>query len=591
MLILASCSDRNNVSSGKERAGAGYPADTAYIHGILNRVKNNSFENADSALLYLKYALTRCNKVGYNSGKSEALFLTANLLYEQNKYRDALELYNQSLHLAEEQNDILLKAKCIERMASVNLATGDDHKALKLYYNALPLFEQINDKEGIAKVYNIIGLYKNSQRKFDTAEIYLAKAIQLNTEIGNTKGLIHNNGNLGYVFEKSGRFEKAEQLYKAAVALTEESGDSVNLPMLLSNLGSLYLKMGKKFDAMTYLRKSVSISEHNQDTSMLASLFADIGELYLDNRQIDSAVSFLNKSVFCAKAIDDPRTQLNAMKLLLRSDTMKNDFRNAALRFNTIGVLKDTVYARKLQHSLRASELEYENQKKSSLIELQIQDIQNSKQQKQLLFGLLLLASITVILLALVVVLRIRNNRRKQELFEENLKIKDLQIENSMQEDEINKLKISRIEEEIKIKEREQVSSALALEQKNELLSLISDKISETIRDTGSLDTSKLKEVVASIKTQLRNTSEYDLFNQKFNQLHGSFYSDLTDKHPDLTKSELKFCAYLRLNLNGNQIASIMSVTPEAIRKTRYRIRKKLNLSKTDSLEAYISSF
>lgn len=588
---MASCSDRNNGSSGRERAGAGYPADTAYIHGILNKVKNNSFENADSALLYLKNALTRCNKVGYNSGKSEALFLTANLLYEQNKYRDALELYNQSLYLAEEQNDILLKAKCIERMASVNLATGDDHKALKLYYNALPLFEQINDKEGIAKVYNIIGLYKNSQRKFDTAEIYLAKAIQLNTEIGNTKGLIHNNGNLGYVFEKSGRLEKAEQLYKAAVALTEESGDSVNLPMLLSNLGSLYLKMGKKFDAMTYLRKSVSISEHNQDTSMLASLFADIGELYLDNRQIDSAVSFLNKSVFCAKAIDDPRTHLNAMKLLLRSDTMKNDFRNAALRFNTIGVLKDTVYARKLQHSLRASELEYENQKKSRLIELQIQDIQNSKQQKQLLFGLLLLASITVILLAFVVVLRIRNNRRKQELFEENLKIKDLQIENSMQEDEINKLRISRIEEEIKIKEREQVSSALALEQKNELLSLISDKISETIRDTGSLDTSKLKEVVASIKTQLRNTSEYDLFNQKFNQLHGSFYSDLADKHPDLTKSELKFCAYLRLNLNGNQIASIMSVTPEAIRKTRYRIRKKLNLSKTDSLEAYISSF
>jgi tetratricopeptide (TPR) repeat protein len=591
MLVLASCSDGNDTSSRNDSVKVQYAADTAFIHNILKKAKNGSFANTDSALLYLEKAIIRSENLGYTDGKSEALFLTANILYQQNKYRDALELYNQSLNLAEKQNDVLLKAKCLERMASVNLATGDDHKALKLYYEALPLFKQTKDKEGIAKVYNIIGLYKNAQKKYDTAEIYLNKAILLNKEIGNTTGLIHNKGNLGYVYEKSGQLEKAEAIYLALIDSLKISGDSINLSMMLSNLASLSQKMNNIDAALGYLRQAVGISGKTRDTSMLALLYADIGEIYIENKRIDSAVVFLNKSVLCAKSIGDARTQLSATRLLLRSDTLRNDFREASKRYNSINTLSDTVYARKLRHSLRASELEYESQSKSQLIELQSIDIQNASNQKQLYLVLLLLSSVSVILLGFVIVLGIRNHKRKQELNEENLKIKDLQLQNSINEDEINKMKISKIEEEIRLREREQLTSALALVQKNELLGLIDARISQSTKNVDSINPSELNDILASIRKQLKEDDESNMFNQKFSLLHPDFFENLKQKHPNLSKSELKFCAYLRLNLSGNQIANIMSVTAEAIRKTRYRLRKKLELERHESLEDYISRF
>ena len=102
---------------------------------------------------------------------------------------------------------------------------------------------------------------------------------------------------------------------------------------------------------------------------MLASLFADIGEHYLNVKHIDSAVIFLNKSVFCAKLIDDANTQLKATRLLYRSDTLMNNFRQASARLNPISILTDTAYARNLRYNLKASELQYINQKKSQLIE------------------------------------------------------------------------------------------------------------------------------------------------------------------------------------------------------------------------------
>ena len=590
-LLLVSCSDRNSSLSDKKRVGASYTADTAYIQSILNKVKNNSFENTDSALLYLNNVITRCDKVGYNRGKSEAWFLTANILYQQNKYRDALDLYSQSLNFAEKQSDILLKAKCLERMASVNLARGDDYKALKLYYDALPLFEQTHYKEGIAKVYNIIGLYKNAQNKYDTAEIYLNKAIVLNTEIGNSSGIINTKGNLGYVFEKSGQLDKAEKIYMSIIDSLRISDDSINLSMLLSNLASLNVKMNNRDAALVYLREAIIIADRTRDTSMLASLFADIGELCLDNHHIDSANVFLNKSVLCAKSIDDARTQLTAMRLLLKSDTTRNRFREASARFNSINILSDTVYARKLRHNLRASELQYENQKKSQLIDLQSIAIQNASKQRRLYLVLLLLSGVSLILLGFVIVLGIRNHRRKRELFEESLKIRDLQLENSIKEDEINKLKINKIEEEIRLKEREQLTSALALVQRNELLGLISSRISQAGAGKSQLEASELNDILSSIRMQLKEDDDNNIFNQKFIKLHPDFFEKLKQKHPELTKSELKFCAYLRLNLNGSQIANILSVTAEAIRKTRYRLRKKLNLESQESLEDYISVF
>lgn len=586
---MFSCTTGDNNKHGHITSNG---ADTAYIHKILEKVKSIAFDkNVDSTIHYLKTAIARSEKIGHLAGKTEALFLMANLLYEQNKYREALGLYNQALNAAMKQNNILLEARCLERISSIDLATGEDHDALKLYYEALLLFEQTNNKEGIAKMYNIIGLHKNSQNKYDTAEIYLNKAILLNSEIGNTRGLLHNKGNLGYIYEKSGQLEKAEKTYLALIDSLKNPGDSVYISMILSKLASLNLKMNIKDKPLIFFRQAVNIAEKIRDTSMLALIFADIGELYLDNQHIDSAVVFLNKSVLCAKSMDDAVTQLNATRLLHRSDTLRKNFREASARLMPISILIDTVYARKVRYNLKASELQYDNQKKNQLIELHKIDIHSARRQNQLYLELLLLAAVSLVLLTLVIVLRIRNSKRKQELFKESLKNKNLQLENSIKEDEFNKLKIGRIEEEIRIKKMEQISSAMALEQKNELLNLLSGKISESMHETDSLNVSTLSEVLKTVKFQLKISTDSNLFNQKFNKLHSNFYNNLKEKHPDLTKSELKFCAYLKLNLSGNQIAGIINVTPEAIRKTRYRIRKKIDINSSDSLEDYISSF
>ncbi|MEZ5196572.1 MAG: tetratricopeptide repeat protein [Bacteroidales bacterium] len=565
--------------------------DTAFINIILHQISEGEFSNSDSAYKYLSLATELSENCNYMNGMATALFLQGNMLYRENKYEEALNCYSSALNLTEKMDSPLLKAKCLERMASVNLTLGDDHLSLKLYYESLALFEQANDKEGIAKVYNIIGVSKSSQGEYDTAIQYFQKAIELNEEVGNQTGLIHNNGNLAFMYHKMGNTEKAKAIYLNLVPKLNEMADSINLAVVYYHL-SIFSETASQTDStLFYLRKAMLVSTQLADTSILTTLYGKIGEIHLNHQQYDSASYLLTISAKMAHAIDDYVTEKMAIKLLLTIDTLNGNYKKATERYAQLIALNDSVYNQRLRNNLEASELRYVNQKKSNLIEIQKIDLASAKRQKQFLIFLFLLLALTSVMLVLLIILVKRNNKRKQELLSEKLRINKMQLENARKTEEISKLKIEKIEKEIKIKEKEQVSDALALEQKNDLLALVNKKFRDAMEENGSISLAELNGLVSAIKTQISESTDSDLFNQKFNLLHTNFFDKLKKTHPDLTKSELKFCAYLKLNLTGSQIAKIANVTTEAIRKTRHRIRKKINLSTKDSLEDYISEF
>jgi len=588
LLFLASCSGERQHSSAVVQNDSSLVGDTSEINRLLSLVSSGHLEDTDFVLTQLSKAKELSEKIGYPEGTARAYLLEGNLFYDKNRYDKALESYSQSLELAEEMEIISLKAQCLERLASLQLTLGDDHLALKLYYDALPLFEKTGDKAGIAKVYNIVGIYKGSKGEYDTAESYFLKAMKLNEEAGNHTGIIHNKSNLAFMYHRMGQTEKAKDIYLRLVPELIGTGDSIDLPVIYYHLSMFCNKLSENDSVLYYLKKSLAVSERLADTSILATLYGKIGEIFLDHRQYDSALVFLTKSVSMSETIKDYVTWKQALKLLLTIDTFQHNYKKAAEKYEKIIVLSDSVYNRRIRNGLESSELRYENQKKSNLIGIQNIELKSANRQKQFLLAFFIFSAITCLLLILLTVLIKRNNRRKQELLVEKLRTNELELENARKDEEIGKFIIANVTKELSLRESELVSNALAVQQKNELLGQINNKLNEAMAGDGTLKLKDLNGIVSAIRSQVMDS---DTFNQKFSQLHQGFFDRLKMSHPGLTQSELKFCAYLKLHLNSSQIASITNVTPEAIRKTRYRIRKKLTLQAGESLEDYISRF
>ena len=87
-------------------------------------------------------------------------------------------------------------------------------------------------------------------------------------------------------------------------------------------------------------------------------------------------------------------------------------------------------------------------------------------------------------------------------------------------------------------------------------------------------------------KTVLRNN--LTIFQLKFNQTYPHFISNLTAHYTGLTQYEMVFISAHLMGLNTNQMADLLNITNDSVRKSRYRLKKKMGLNKEDDFLKFV---
>jgi tetratricopeptide (TPR) repeat protein len=69
-----------------------------------------------------------------------------------------------------------------------------------------------------------------------------------------------------------------------------------------------------------------------------------------------------------------------------------------------------------------------------------------------------------------------------------------------------------------------------------------------------------------------------------FEQAYPDFSNQLLEINPQLSKSEIEFCALLKLNLTTKEIAQYKFLEPRTVQNKKHRIRKRLNIPSTTDI-------
>ena len=88
----------------------------------------------------------------------------------------------------------------------------------------------------------------------------------------------------------------------------------------------------------------------------------------------------------------------------------------------------------------------------------------------------------------------------------------------------------------------------------------------------------EFRSVFRMINDTEKSDDDWTRFALYFDQVHNNFLSHLKTKYPQLSPTDLKLCAYLRLNLSSKEIAQLLNISLKGVEVSRYRLRKKLNL-------------
>ena len=78
-------------------------------------------------------------------------------------------------------------------------------------------------------------------------------------------------------------------------------------------------------------------------------------------------------------------------------------------------------------------------------------------------------------------------------------------------------------------------------------------------------------------------------FNKLFNRKHPDFIRLLLEKNSDLSPREILICMYLKLNFSNYNISKEMGISRPTVDTYRHRVRKKLNLKRSDSIVSVLN--
>ena len=64
----------------------------------------------------------------------------------------------------------------------------------------------------------------------------------------------------------------------------------------------------------------------------------------------------------------------------------------------------------------------------------------------------------------------------------------------------------------------------------------------------------------------------------------------LVRRYPKLSRTDIKLCSYLKLNLSSKEIAALMNISERSVESSRYRLRKKLGMASGQSFAEFFAS-
>ena len=147
------------------------------------------------------------------------------------------------------------------------------------------------------------------------------------------------------------------------------------------------------------------------------------------------------------------------------------------------------------------------------------------------------------------------------------------------------------LESELSNKGKEIASLALDVFTKDRAIESLREIVGKK-HSGGRLPQAEVDSLLKQINTSnLQNKEFWDLYQANFDLIHENFFRNLRQRYPALTPSDLKFCAFLRLNLSTKDIANITNLTIRGVEAARYRLRRKLQLPEGTSLVDFFIDF
>lgn len=362
--------------------------------------------------------------------------------------------------------------------------------------------------------------------------------------------------NLGICFKELEMSDSAMYYYKIARQFIHRTNNTSTLAVLYSNMGNLYLSLKEYDGALAYIDSSLALCvSSNIEVGILINQL-NLAQVFMEQGNFTESLDRLNsvKSLLNIYRIPD----LNQAFLQNYSETLYGlgRYNEAYDYLKKHSELKDSLESASTKHTVEIWKSEYEKQV-TEIENIELQNTLAEKEHEHQIFWLIVIGVMFLLLTILTIQhFRIRLSKAIQS-----------------RKDDAKK----NAEELLELKTKEALSQSLQLANFIEYSKAWEDQLKE-LKETSTNSTlkTKISAIIRDMHRKLTN-KHWDEFESHLAQLNYEFYHKLLGINDDLTPTELKVAAMLKMNLSSKEIASLTGRSSRTIDNLRSLIRKKLS--------------
>ena len=477
------------------------------------------------------------------------------------------------------------------------LVDGSRAQPLKTRFQQnLAIAKALNNEMLLADGYDWYAIFLNQHEQVAESLFYSLKSIELVEKLGSESfyGVENHYRLLGELLYHTREYEKSIEYSRKALLYNFNNAKNKQHIFTLNTIGLAYQKLNKLDSAISYFDKSSTLAANLNEKPWITIPKANKAQIWFTQKKYAAALPLFeadydegmkigdypnagNNLQWMAKiylaegknddALKKARQALQILQPHRKGNAIANTYQTLSAIYKRQNKVDSSDHYLSLYNNIHDSteavvaksnseivQLRVDDERNKSKIESLQKEQQNEKMSRNIFINFFLLLSLISYWLYSRQHLK---QKQQQQIKEEELKAATEQMQSFTKTIAENLQRIDSLQQQI-----EQHSLDPAVKQ--------------------NLDMLKQKTILTE--------EDWEVFQDIFEKIYSGFFERLRKINPSITSAELRFASIIRLQMNNKQAGAMLGISPDSARKTRLRLRQRLNLNEDLNIEQVIQS-
>lgn len=416
---------------------------------------------------------------------------------------------------------------------------------------------------------NNIATYLTQQANFyydlgdyDNAIGYLKQSLKYPNN--NPRVQINSINTLGLIYRNSKKLTEALRYFNDGLRLSKAKKDTPWVAISMGNIGSVYFIESEYDKALPFIKVDYATSLKYDEKANAAHALLRLATINLFNNKVDIAASQLTETEQLANHVPDGlKLWIDIYELRSLLYEHQGNLAASIASRKKMELAKDSLQQRNNIAAVERVKLGYETAHHQLLIDKLKSDAELGKLRRN--------AIIMSLFMLIVISLLIYNQQLIKAKKDKNILLSEKRL----------------VDEELKNAESELLMYTESLRRKNTVIEYFRKEISRL--EIKVVNKDEAEHLEKMLQAHIMTDENWDEFKSLFTKVHTGFFNAVKKSFPGLSGTDTRILTLIKLQLSNREMAGMLGITIEGIKKSKQRLRKKMDLPADTDIENAIS--